>query len=91
MCRHHINVNIPLPLAAYKKLLGRPPNARDFQTLKPVTARGLQQLMEWPSDDVEDVFARTFVYELQVYGQLYRADLKEGGADVLVTKSNAQG
>ena len=54
------NVDIPLPLACYKKLIGAELTFADLETFRPSLARGLRQLLEWPEQNVEEIFCRTF-------------------------------
>ena len=42
-----IIINLPFPLALYKKLLGEKVDLNDLKDLSPTVARGLEQLLEY--------------------------------------------
>ena len=97
-------LDVALPPFAFRKLLAsapnystqsaaplRPPNAytlADLSEWKPSLARGLQQLLEHEGDDVEEIFCRDFVVEVERYGQILQVPLCPGGEKKPVTKSN---
>jgi hypothetical protein len=75
----------------YKKLRGDPVDLSDLSLVYPALARGLQALLDYPDDDVEDVFCRTFVGDYESWGEMVEVPLMEGGEDMVVTKSNRHG
>ncbi|KAL2913025.1 putative E3 ubiquitin-protein ligase [Polyrhizophydium stewartii] len=83
-------LDVQLPLACFKKLLGYPVGLEDLKVLQPSLARGLQQLLDYTGDDVEDVFCRTFVAEYEAFGEIVQEPLIPDGATVPVTSQNKQ-
>ena len=97
-------LDVALPPFAFRKLLAsapnyftqttapvRPPNTytlADLAEWKPSLSRGLQQLLDHEGDDVEEVFCRDFVIEVERYGQILQVPLCPGGEKKPVTKSN---
>lgn len=59
----------------------------DLAELKPSLARGLRQLLEFEGD-VQEVFCRDFVIEMERYGGVVQIPLCSGGARRPVTNSN---
>ncbi|KAL7750380.1 putative E3 ubiquitin-protein ligase [Sorochytrium milnesiophthora] len=85
---HSTILDIDLPLACYKKLLGLPVGMADLAIMRPSLAQGLQALLDYPGDDVEEVFCRDFVGEYESFGQLVQVPLIENGKNTPVTKAN---
>ncbi|KAG8311112.1 putative E3 ubiquitin-protein ligase herc4 [Homalodisca vitripennis] len=81
-------IALPFPLALYKKLLGELLVLQDLQGLSPAMARGLQELLDYPDDDLEDVFCLTFEVIREVFGETKHYPLKPGGENVPVTQEN---
>lgn len=52
--------------------------------------RGLQQLLEYEGEDVEDIFCLVFEVSWMELGEEKRIELKPGGADIPVTKDNKE-
>lgn len=59
--------------------------------MRPALARGLQALLDYSGDDVEDVFCRSFVGDYEAWGEVQEVPLIEGGASVPVTNANRAG
>lgn len=81
-------INIPFPLALYKKLLNEPVVLSDLKGLSPNTANSLQSLLDYEDDDLEDVFCLTFEITRDVFGEVKSIPLKAGGAEIPVTQEN---
>uniref|UniRef100_A0A1B6KH92 HECT domain-containing protein n=2 Tax=Graphocephala atropunctata TaxID=36148 RepID=A0A1B6KH92_9HEMI len=81
-------IALPFPLALYKKLLGELLVLQDLQGLSPAMARGLQELLNYPDDDLEDVFCLTFEVIREVFGETKHYPLKPGGENESVTQEN---
>jgi hypothetical protein len=62
---------------------------QDLKQAMPELGRGLQQLLDFEGD-VEATFARSFEVEYEYFGEVRRAELKPGGADIPVTRDNRQ-
>ncbi|GAA5990126.1 hypothetical protein JCM5350_002515, partial [Sporobolomyces pararoseus] len=86
---HADTLDLPLPLVTYKKLLGEPCNSlSDLAQFQPTLARGLQHLLDYEQDDIEEVFCRNFVGTFEAFGDLIEVELCEGGKERAVTKEN---
>ncbi|ORY07999.1 hypothetical protein K493DRAFT_201530, partial [Basidiobolus meristosporus CBS 931.73] len=83
-------LDIQFPLACYKKLLNIPVDFDDLKALRPSLAKGLQMLLDYDGDDLEDVFCRDFVGEYEVFGDIYQVPLVPNGENIPVTKANRQ-
>ncbi|KAK9244908.1 hypothetical protein V1506DRAFT_577719 [Lipomyces tetrasporus] len=82
-------LDIQLPPALFKKLLGCQCTMEDLVLLKPTLARGLQQLLDYEGN-VEETFCRDFVAEHEVYGSVVQVPLIPGGENKPVTNANRQ-
>lgn len=80
-------LDVPLPLAVYKKLAGDPVGLDDLAVFQPALARGLRQLLEYDGD-VEQDLCRSFVAEYEAWGERIEVELCEGGRDKAVTQEN---
>ncbi|KAG2465529.1 HERC3 ligase, partial [Polypterus senegalus] len=83
-------VDLHFPLALYKKLLDVLPTLEDLKELSPTEGRSLQQLLEYPGDDIEDAFCLNFSITRENYGVTEVKDLVPGGQNITVNKSNRQ-
>ncbi|KAG0367373.1 putative E3 ubiquitin-protein ligase [Gamsiella multidivaricata] len=81
-------LDLPLPLAGYKKLLNVPVVLEDLATFRPDLAKGFNQLLEYDGDDVEDVFCLTFVGAYEAYGESIEVPLIPNGENISVTSQN---
>ncbi|GAA5922366.1 hypothetical protein JCM1841_003085 [Sporobolomyces salmonicolor] len=82
-------LDVPLPLAAYKKLRSEPVDLVDLAQVQPALARGLQQLLDYDRD-VEQTFCRTFVGTYEAWGETVEVELVEGGKEIAVTNANRE-
>lgn len=96
-------LDIAFPPFVFKKMLASAPAGPDKMTstpkvsyrsslddlaeLKPTLARGLRQLLEFEGD-VQEVFCRDFVVEMERYGGNVQMPLCTGGASRPVTNAN---
>ncbi|GAA6058525.1 hypothetical protein JCM10212_006964 [Sporobolomyces blumeae] len=87
---HMATLDVPLPLAAYKKLRGETVTLSDLAQFEPVLARSLQQLLDYAGGDVEDVFCRTFVGTYEAWGDVIEVELCDGGREIPVTNENRE-
>lgn len=88
-----IIIDLPFPMALYKKLLKENPSLQDLATLSPTTARSLEQLIKFDGSDAD--FDATFgdlTFEItrQRFDQLINVELCENGSSKQVTKENAK-
>ncbi|ORY03980.1 hypothetical protein K493DRAFT_206334, partial [Basidiobolus meristosporus CBS 931.73] len=85
-----IILDIQFPLACYKKLLNLPVDFDDLKVFRPTLAKGLQMLLSYEGNDLEEVFCRDFVGEYEVFGEVQQAPLIPNGENIPVTKNNRQ-
>ncbi|KAF9330992.1 putative E3 ubiquitin-protein ligase [Podila minutissima] len=81
-------LDLPLPLAVYKKLLNTPATLEDLATFRPDLAKGFDQLLNYEDDDVEDVFCLNFVGSYEAYGESVEKPLMPDGENIPVTNHN---
>ncbi|XP_062902900.1 probable E3 ubiquitin-protein ligase HERC3 isoform X1 [Mobula hypostoma] len=81
-------VDLRFPLVLYKKLLNVPPSLEDLKELSPTEARSLQELLDYPDDDVEETFCLTFATLRENYGVTELQELVPGGKSLPVKKEN---
>jgi ubiquitin-protein ligase E3 A len=90
---NNVILDVRFPTALFKKLLRIEPSLVDLEDLDPELGRGLQALLDFkegPDGTVEDVFARTFTYEYELYGAKQQDELCPDGANVPLTGENRQ-
>ncbi|KAG2197883.1 hypothetical protein INT47_003552 [Mucor saturninus] len=80
-------LDVHLPTACYKKLLHLPIGLDDMRSFRPALAKGFEQLLAFEGD-VENVFCRSFVAEIEVFGQRQCVPLVPGGEKRMVTQDN---
>uniref|UniRef100_A0A915C643 HECT domain-containing protein n=1 Tax=Parascaris univalens TaxID=6257 RepID=A0A915C643_PARUN len=85
---NNVLVDFPFPLALYKKILNQSLLLEDLNELSPTEARSLQMILDYDGDDLEEVFALTFVITLSLFGYSKEVELKENGAQIAVTQEN---
>jgi len=84
-------LDLHLPSVIYRKLQGKKGVFDDLKDFKESVWRGLNNLLEYTGDDIEEVFELPFQISYDdLFGTLMTADLKEGGADLRVNQSNKQ-
>lgn len=83
-------VDLHFPLVLYKKLLNVPANLEDLKELSPTEGRSLQQLLDYPGEDVEETFCLNFTICRESYGLTEMKPLLPGGDKVTVKKDNRQ-
>ncbi|EHB14584.1 Putative E3 ubiquitin-protein ligase HERC3 [Heterocephalus glaber] len=83
-------VDLHFPLALYKKLLNVKPGLEDLKELSPTEGRSLQELLDYPGEDVEETFCLNFTICRESYGVIEQKKLVPGGDKVTVCKDNRQ-
>ncbi|XP_060525182.1 probable E3 ubiquitin-protein ligase HERC4 isoform X2 [Cylas formicarius] len=81
-------IDIPFPLALYKKLLREPVGLSDVKDLSPTIARSLKSVLDYADDDMEDVFCLSFDVSRDVWGEVVTVELKPGGSQIPVNQEN---
>ncbi|XP_070070832.1 probable E3 ubiquitin-protein ligase HERC3 isoform X1 [Drosophila takahashii] len=83
-------INLPFPLALYKKLLGKSVDLSDLRQLSPPEANSMQSLLDYQGEDFKEVFDLTFEITRDVFGEAETKCLKPGGSEIAVTLENKQ-
>ncbi|CAG9769467.1 unnamed protein product [Ceutorhynchus assimilis] len=83
-------IDIPFPLALYKKLLGERVVLNDLKELSPAMMNSLKSLLEYENDDLQDVFCLTFDINRDVWGEITTLELKPNGSNIPVTQENKE-
>ncbi|KAF0289605.1 putative E3 ubiquitin-protein ligase HERC4 [Amphibalanus amphitrite] len=81
-------VNLPFPLALYRKLLDQPLSLDDLAGLSPMTARSLSDVLSYTGDDLEETMCLTFEVTRETFGHVQTIELKPGGSKIAVNQSN---
>ncbi|XP_054941776.1 probable E3 ubiquitin-protein ligase HERC3 isoform X2 [Physeter macrocephalus] len=81
-------VDLRFPLALYKKLLNVKPGLEDLKELSPTEGRSLQELLDYPGEDIEETFCLNFTICRESYGVIEQKKLIPGGDKVAVCKEN---
>ncbi|KAJ8781757.1 hypothetical protein J1605_010741 [Eschrichtius robustus] len=81
-------VDLHFPLALYKKLLNVKPGLEDLKELSPTEGRSLQELLDYPGEDIEESFCLNFTICRESYGVIEQKKLIPGGDKVAVCKEN---
>lgn len=84
-------INLPFPLALYKKLLLGDKyisELSDISELSPRLAKSLQDLLDYNKDDLEEVFCLNFSITESHFGEVKAVPLKNNGEDINVTQDN---
>jgi E3 ubiquitin-protein ligase HECTD2 len=80
-------LDIHLPSACYKKLLDQKVDLDDLAVFQPSLARGLKQLLSFDGD-VEETYCRSFVMELDNFGERRMIPLLPDGEHIRVNNDN---
>ncbi|GLG99343.1 E3 ubiquitin-protein ligase Smurf1 [Gryllus bimaculatus] len=83
-------IDLPFPLALYKKLLKQKVTLQDLSGLSPALARSLQELLDYEGTDEESVFCLTFEISREVFGEVKIHELKPNGGRIPVSHENKQ-
>ncbi|TFK11755.1 chromodomain-helicase-DNA-binding protein 7 [Platysternon megacephalum] len=83
-------VDLQFPLALYKKLLNKKPSLDDLKEFMPDVGRSMQQLLDYPEDDVEETFCLNFTITVENFGTTEVKELVPKGVDIPVVKQNRQ-
>jgi len=82
-------LDLHLPSVIYRKLAGKKGNFEDLKEFKHSVWKGLNELLEYTGDDIEDVFMQPFqVSYTDLFGSTVTVDLKEDGGNVMVNQEN---
>ncbi|KAG8593238.1 hypothetical protein GDO81_000769 [Engystomops pustulosus] len=81
-------VDLHFPLVLYKKLLNVPATLEDLKELSPTEGRSLQELLDYPAEDVEETFCLNFAILRESYGLMEMKPLVPGGDKITVNRDN---
>lgn len=81
-------INIPFPLAMYKKLLNEPVKLQDVKELSPTLHKSLEDVLNYNEPDLEEVFGLHFDITRDVFGEVKVIPLKPNGENIPVTLEN---
>ncbi|XP_024937570.1 probable E3 ubiquitin-protein ligase HERC4 isoform X3 [Cephus cinctus] len=83
-----IIINLPFPLALYKKLLHEPVGLSDIKDMSPTLAKSLQDVLDYNEPDIEDVFCLYFEVTREAFGEQKIYELIPDGSKTPVTLEN---
>jgi hypothetical protein len=84
-------LELHLPRAFYKKLLGTPVGLTDLEAFEPVVGRSLRSLLAWAGPgSVEDTFCLAFTHDSGEGPTQRCVELEAGGAQTAVTEANRE-
>ncbi|KZC13149.1 putative E3 ubiquitin-protein ligase HERC4 [Dufourea novaeangliae] len=83
-----IIIDLPFPLALYKKLLQEPVGLFDIKDMSPVLAKSMQNMLDYEELDFEDVFCLNFEVVREAFSEKRIYELIPGGSKVPVTMKN---
>ena len=82
-------LDLPLPLALYRKILGLEIKLRELKEMQPTLGRSLEQILQYEGPgSVEDVFCQTFSIPMRKGGETIESPLCPGGETIYVTEEN---
>ena len=77
-----LTIPVNFPLALYRKLLNLPVTRLEhIRDGWPSLARGLRDLLDWTGESVENVFARSYCFSVEVFGETIDIELEEIESD----------
>lgn len=86
---NNVILDVHFPMVVYRKLMGKKGILEDLKHSHPNLVLGLQNLLAYEGEDVEEVFMQTFTVSYQdVFGTMLTRELKPGGDLVPVTSEN---
>ncbi|RZC35721.1 E3 ubiquitin-protein ligase HERC4, partial [Asbolus verrucosus] len=83
-------IDLPFPLALYKKLLNEPVGLADLKALSPTLANSLQSLLDYKEADLQDVFSLCFEITRDDFGESRVVELKPNGSNIPITQDNKE-
>ena len=81
-------INLPFPLALYKKLLNETVDLSDLKELSPDLAQSMESILEYDKPDFEEVFGINFEVSRTFFGENKTFPLKTNGENIAVTLDN---
>merc|ERR1719507_279972 len=82
-------LDLHLPSVIYRKLGGKKGTFEDLREFKPSVWTGLNELLEYSGNDMEEVFMQPFMISYKdLFGTTVTEELKNDGANILVSQTN---
>lgn len=81
-------INLPFPLALYKKILNEPLKLNDLCELDPTLGNSLTNLLAYDGEEMEETFELTFEILRAAFGDVKSVPLKEDGEQISVNQTN---
>eukprot|EP01103_Thecamoeba_quadrilineata_P015351 TRINITY_DN4826_c0_g1_i1.p1 TRINITY_DN4826_c0_g1~~TRINITY_DN4826_c0_g1_i1.p1 ORF type:complete len:739 (-),score=109.74 TRINITY_DN4826_c0_g1_i1:90-2132(-) len=81
-------LDVHFPSVIYKKLIGEKPTFEDLKESHPSLANGLQKLLDYTGEDIEEVFGSSFQIQYDNFGASTSFDLLPNGAHIPVNQKN---
>lgn len=81
-------IDIPFPLALYKKLLNEKPDESDLKEFSPRLAQTMQNILDYKGDDMAEVMMLNFDVSRTFYGEERIFELKPNGSKISVNQEN---
>ena len=89
--QNQVILDIPILSTCYKILLDKQPDFDDLVEWQPEIAKSFKYILEYEEETpLEDVLARTFTIDLEIFGEKVTENLKKDGDKIYVTKENRQ-
>uniref|UniRef100_A0A1L8DT79 Putative hect e3 ubiquitin ligase n=1 Tax=Nyssomyia neivai TaxID=330878 RepID=A0A1L8DT79_9DIPT len=83
-------IDLPFPLALYKRILQEPVDLEDLKELSPTVGASMETMLAHEGNDFEDVFCVTFSITEDIFGEQRTVDLKPDGRNIFVTQESKQ-
>ena len=77
-------LDLHLPTACYKKLLGIQPDLEDLRQIQPQIAESLDYILSYEGEDLEEKLYQPFTVEFDIFGENKVYELIDGGCDMFV-------
>lgn len=89
---NNIILDVPLPMACYKKLLFQEPNFDDLKEWQPEIAQSLDFILSYdnPDSPLEQTLGINFTIEVENWGEKVDHELKPDGSNTMVTEENRE-
>lgn len=85
---NRVIVDLPFPLALYKKLLNVKVDITDLMELHPSLGHSLKSILKYEGDDFENEFGLTFELTKEAFGEVHQVPLIPNGNEIVVTEKN---
>ncbi|CAD8054024.1 unnamed protein product [Paramecium primaurelia] len=85
---NQVNLDLQFPQVIFKKLMNEPICFEDLKEFDLEVYNGLNTLVEYKYDNIEDVFALNFTITEAIWDDIRTVELLPNGAQILVTQQN---